>query len=49
MYTWNATGFVKAGVLTAAALVATVGIWGTQAELTGAVVAPGVIEVDGRN
>ncbi|MBP7241589.1 HlyD family type I secretion periplasmic adaptor subunit [Amaricoccus sp.] len=44
---WNVRGFLLLGYATLFALVAGLGIWGTLSSISGAVIAPGTIEVEG--
>ncbi|WP_425090918.1 HlyD family type I secretion periplasmic adaptor subunit [Tropicimonas sp. S265A] len=49
MKTWNSKGLHLIGATTIMLLVGGLGAWGTQAQLAGAVIAPGLIEVEGRS
>jgi HlyD family secretion protein len=43
---WSGRLPMAAGILSVIVLVAVLGIWGTQAKLSGAIIAPGIIEVE---
>jgi len=48
MKTWTTNGFLMTGMATVCVLVLGLGLWASQAELAGAVIAPGLVEVEGR-
>lgn len=43
---WSAPVPIGVGVFSILALIGTLGVWGTQTEIAGAVIAPGVVEVE---
>ena len=43
---WSARGYIRAGLATLGGLALMLGLWGSGAELDGAVIAPGQIQVD---
>lgn len=47
MKTWTTKGFLAIGMVTVCVLVLGLGFWATQARLAGAVIAPGMVEVEG--
>lgn len=49
MRKWSTRKFQVFGLITVCVLVGGLGVWGTQAQLSGAVIAPGVLEVEGRS
>lgn len=49
MQKWSTRKFQIFGLSTVFLLVGGLGVWGTQAQLAGAVIAPGVLEVEGRS
>lgn len=48
MKTWTTNRFLTTGMVTVGVLVLGLGLWASQAELAGAVIAPGLVEVEGR-
>lgn len=48
MKTWTTNGFLTTGMITVCVLVLGLGLWASQAKLAGAVIAPGLVEVEGR-